>query len=328
MGTGNTFENSGERGRKRKLRGLQTAPQSPETRFFPYREIVPEFSVFCRSLYAPLPTHLRVNTLKASPTGIRVRLERRGLSVAPVDQTGLVLRAASLPQPGTLVEYALGLFHPQALSSVVTALAVAPAPDHLVLDLCASPGSKTSLLAQLMKNRGLLVANDSSSTRIATLTANLKRLGVVNTVVTCYSGQQFPLHSRFHRVLVDVPCSAEGTLRTGVQGRLPATIRPRPRLMALQRSLLLRAFDLLEPGGMLVYSTCTYNPQENEAAIQYLLQERPARVEPIGLGFPHSPGLTRWQEALYDPSIQHCWRIYPHQLDTVGFFLARVTRAF
>lgn len=288
--------------------------------------MIPEFSAFCRSLYAALPTHLRVNTLKASTTENRLRLERRGLSLALVVQTDLVLRAASLPQPGTPVEYALSLFHPQALSSVVTALAVAPAPDHLLLDLCTSPGSKTSLLAQLMKNRGVVVANDSSSSRLATLTANLKRLGVTNTVVTCYSGQQFPLHGRFHRVFVDVPCSTEGTLRAGVHGTIPATIRPRPGLVALQRALLLRAFDLLEPGGMLVYSTCTYDPQENEGAIQFLLEQRLARIQPIVLDFPHSPGLTRWQETLYDPSIQHCWRIYPHQLDTVRFFLARVTR--
>ena len=326
MGAGNTSQHSGGRGRKRRLRGLQTVLQPPETRFFRYREIVPEFSAFCQSVYAPLPTHLRENTLKTSTREIRLRLERRGLALAEVDQTDLVLRAASLPQPGTLVEYALGLFHPQALSSVVTALAVAPAPDHLVLDLCASPGSKTSLLAQLMKNRGVVVANDSSSSRLATLTASLKRLGVTNTVVTCYSGQQFPLHGRFRRVLVEVPCSAEGTLRASVQGTLPATIRPRPGLVVLQRSLLLRAFDILEPGGILVYSTCTYDPQENEEAIQFLLEKRPARVEPISLGFPHSPGLTRWQETMYDSSIQHCWRIYPHQLDTVGFFLARVAR--
>jgi NOL1/NOP2/sun family putative RNA methylase len=327
MASGKTSARPERRGRKRRLR-RQTLPQPPEARFSRYREIIPEFSAFCRSLDAPLPTHLRVNTLKASATEIRLRLERRGLSLALVDQTDLVLRAASLPQPGTLVEYALGLFHPQALSSVVTALAMAPAPDHLVLDLCASPGSKTSLLAQLMKNQGLVVANDGNSTRIATLTANLKRLGVTNTVVTCYSGQQFPLHGRFHRVLVDVPCSAEGTLRTGVQGSLPPTILPRPGLMVLQRSLLLRAFDLLAPGGMLVYATCTYDPHENEGAIQFLLEERPARVEPIDLGFPHSPGLTRWQEIMYAPSIRHCWRIYPHQLDTVGFFLARVARDF
>jgi NOL1/NOP2/sun family putative RNA methylase len=326
MATGKAPQRSAGRGWQRRLRGRQTLPGPPEARFSRYREIIPEFSAFCRSLYAVLPTHLRVNTLKASATTIRLRLERRGLALAPTDQTGLVLRAASLPQPGTLLEYALGLFHPQALSSVMTALAMEPTPDDLVLDLCASPGSKTSLLAQLMENRGAVVANDTSSARIATLTANLKRLGVTNTVLTCYAGQQFPLHGRFHRVLVDVPCSAEGTLRTGVHGTLPATIRPRPGLVALQRALLLRAFDLLEPGGTLVYSTCTYHPQENEGAIQFLLEQRPARVQPIVLDFPHSPGLTRWQETIYDPSIQHCWRIYPHQLDTVGFFLARVTR--
>jgi NOL1/NOP2/sun family putative RNA methylase len=267
-----------------------------------------------------------VNTLKASATEIRLRLERRGLALASTDRTGLVLRVTGLPQPGRLLEYALGLFHPQALSSVVTALAMAPTPNHLVLDLCAAPGSKTSLLAQLMGNRGAVVANDTSAARIATLTANLKRLGITNTVVTRYSGQQFPLHVRFHRVLVDVPCSAEGKLRAGVHGTLPATIRPRPGLAALQRALLLRAFDLLEPGGILVYSTCTYDPQENEGAIHFLLEQRPARVQEIVLDFPHSPGLTRWQETMYDPSIQHCWRIYPHQLDTVGFFLAQVTR--
>jgi NOL1/NOP2/sun family putative RNA methylase len=309
-----------------RVRDSQTPRQSPEERFFRYREIVPEFPAFCRSLDAPMPTHLRLNTLRMSATAIRARLERRGLSLAPAEPTGLVFRVESLPRPGSLLDYALGLFHPQALSSALAALALAPEPDHLVLDLCASPGSKASLLAQQMKNRGVLVANDSSSARLAILTGNLKRLGVTNAAITCYPGQDFPAHAEFHRVLVDVPCSGEGTLRWDAQDPHAPTARPRPGLLALQRSLLLRAFDLLTADGTLVYSTCTYGPDENESVIQFLLDHRPATVQPIPLDIPHSPGLSGWQEATYDPSIRHCWRIYPHQLDTVGFFLARVGR--
>ena len=151
-------------------------------------------------------------------------------------------------------------------------------------------------------------------------------MGVTNAITVRYAGQHFPKRFAFDRVLVDVPCSAEGTLRAGENGTLRLSLQRGKKLPRLQRDLLLRAFDLLAPGGTLVYSTCTYNPDENESVVQSLLENRPARVQPFELELPHGPGLLHWKGKIYDRSIMHCWRIYPHQLDTVGFFLARVGR--
>jgi NOL1/NOP2/sun family putative RNA methylase len=257
----------------------------------------------------------------------RLRLERRGFSIEPEDPVSMVFRARNLEQPGHLPEYALGHIHAQALSSVLAGLALEPQPGDVVLDLCASPGGKTTLLAQLMGNRGIIVANDRSTSRHVALNANLKRLGVTNTVTAHYSGEDFPRCIGFDRILVDVPCSAEGMIRVTTEGRIQPPAQPQARLSVVQKRLLLRAFDLLKPGGILLYSTCTYNPVENEDVVQSLLEKRPAAIQPIDLELPHSPGLNQWEGMVYESALQQCWRIYPHKLDTVGFFLARVARA-
>jgi NOL1/NOP2/sun family putative RNA methylase len=299
---------------------------SPEHHFSAYRDIIPGFAAFCSKLREPLPVHLRLNTLKA-PTGETcLRLRRHGVSFAPEEPGGLVLRAQNLTLPGHLPTFSLGYLHTQTLSSVLAGLALEPEPGELVLDLCAAPGGKTALLAQLMKNQGIIVANDKSVKRHIALRANLKRLGVTNAILARYPGQHFPKRYIFDRVLVDVPCSAEGTLRTDKNGKIRHTVPRGEKLPFLQAGLLIRGYDLLKPGGTLVYSTCTYNPDENESIVQNLLNSRPATIQPISLDVTHSPGLSKWKEVSYDSSMRHCWRIYPHQLDTVGFFLARVAK--
>jgi NOL1/NOP2/sun family putative RNA methylase len=300
----------------------------PEEYFAPFAQIIPDFAAFCSKLSDPLPVHLRMNTLKAPERETRLRLERHGLVLVKEDPLKLVYRAENISQPGHLLEYSLGHLHSQAFSSALAAFVLGPKPNEAVLDLCAAPGSKTSLLAQLMKNRGIIVANDRNPDRLIPLRANLKRLGVTNTLITRYPGQHFPKNFFFNRVLVDVPCSAEGTLRAGPSGVLRGASRASQKLNRLQRDLLLTAFDLLKVGGTLVYSTCTYAPEENESAVQFLLKVRPAEIQPIAMDLPHSPGLQQWKEISYDPSIKHCWRIYPHQIDTVGFFMARFVKGF
>jgi len=297
---------------------------TPAQYFASYSEMIPDFADFCRSLLNPQPVHLRINTLKASVTETRSRLERQGFLLVEERPLHMVFRAKNINQPGHLVEFALGHLHSQALSSVLAGVTLDPKADDAVLDLCAAPGSKTSLLAQLMQNKGIIVANDRKTDRLVPLQANLKRLGVTNTIIVRYPGQHFPKRLTFDRILLDVPCSAEGTLRAGPNGTLRQPTLSVERLPALQRDLILRAFDLLNPGGLLVYSTCTYNPDENESVVQSLLEKRQAEIQPLMLNLPHSPGVDRWKETSYDPSIKNCWRIYPHQLDTVGFFLAKV----
>ena len=300
----------------------------PEEYFAPFAQIIPDFAAFCSKLSDPLPVHLRMNTLKAPERQTRLRLERQGFVLVKEDPLKPVYRAVNISQPGHLLEYSLGHLHSQAFSSVLAALVLGPKPNEAVLDLCAAPGSKTSLLAQLMKNKGIIVANDRNPDRLIPLRANLKRLGVTNTLITRYPGQHFPKKFFFDRVLVDVPCSAEGTLRAGPSGALRGSSWASQKLIRLQRDLLLTAFDLLKVGGTLVYSTCTYAPEENESAVQFLLKVRPAEIQSIAMDLPHSPGLQQWKEISYDPSIEHCWRIYPHQIDTVGFFMARFVKGF
>ena len=299
---------------------------TPEEYFRSYSKMIPDFAVFCRKLAEPLPVHLRINTLKASLAETRMRLEHRGILLVQEKPLPMVFRAQNLSQPGHLLEFSLGHLHSQALSSALAALALDPQPGDAVLDLCAAPGSKTSLLAQLMKNTGTIVANDNKPNRLIPLRANLKRLGVTNTILVRSPGQHLPKRYSFDRILVDVPCSAEGTLRAGTQGTIRPPLPVGAKLLRLQRDLTLRAFDLLNPGGTLVYSTCTYNPEENESVVQFLLKNREAIVQPVPLDLPHIPGLNRWKETTYEPSIKQCWRIYPHHLDTVGFFLARVVK--
>lgn len=123
-------------------------------------------------------------------------------------------------------------------------------------------------------------------------------------VTTRYAGQNFPLRCKFARVLVDAPCSGEGNYRWDTQGRLrrscsasSGTPKDLPRL---QKQLLVRGFDLLAPGGSLLYATCTYNRAENKAVVQALLEQCPATLQPITLPVRHSPGLQQWQEHTYD----------------------------
>jgi 16S rRNA C967 or C1407 C5-methylase (RsmB/RsmF family) len=143
-----------------------------------------------------------------------------------------------------------------------------PQPGERLLDMCAAPGGKATYLAQLTQNRALIVANDVTHHRIGILRSHSDRLGITSIVVTRYQGQSFPMRMQFDRILLDPPCSAEGTYRTGKRPPLTEDPQVSYRLQRLQQMLLNRALELLRPGGTLVYSTCTYAPEENEEVLQ------------------------------------------------------------
>ncbi|MBU2499453.1 MAG: RsmB/NOP family class I SAM-dependent RNA methyltransferase, partial [Proteobacteria bacterium] len=230
------------------------------------------------------------------------------------------------PSVGNLLEYYLGYFHPQALTSCLVSLAFSVRSASLVLDMCASPGGKTSHLAQLMNNTGLIIANELYPKRQIPLAHTVGRLGVLNTMITTYQAQEFPLRTRFDYVLADVPCSGEGRLRS--KGGVPwyGSERGKGRLLRLQKRSIIRGFDLLKDGGEMVYATCTYNPEENEAVVDFLLKNRDATLLPIDIGFPSEPGLTEWRKENYDRQLRQAARFYPHQINSVGFFMARIGR--
>lgn len=289
-----------------------------------YRTIVPDWERFVEACSRPLPHVIRVNTLRIGPDELLTRLRSQGIGADALPWEPTIIRLDR--PPGRLIEHWLGLFYVQEAVQSIPVLALDPKPGETILDMCAAPGGKATHIAALMNNRGCLIANEPSGRRQQGLLANVNRLGVLNATITSYRGESFPTGVRFDRVLVDAPCSAEGTVRkTPSIGRgVPeGTVR---RLARLQKRLVVRAYDLLRPGGVLVYSTCTFAPEENEAVVSHLLNERDSRILPLSLPVPAAEGLTEWMGERFKPDMAGCARIYPHQVDSGGGFIARVER--
>jgi 16S rRNA C967 or C1407 C5-methylase (RsmB/RsmF family) len=182
-------------------------------------------------------------------------------------------------------------------------------------------------MAELMGNRGLIIANELYANRQIPLAHTLARLGVCNTVVTGYQAQEFPLKHRFDYVLADVPCSGEGRWRTPERNRpWPNRHQRVSKLTDMQKRMICRGFDLLSDKGEMLYATCTYNPEENEAVVDFLLKHRKACCLPIASPFCGEAGLCEWKKEKYDEQLRRAIRFYPHHVDSVGFFMARIGR--
>jgi 16S rRNA C967 or C1407 C5-methylase (RsmB/RsmF family) len=197
-----------------------------------------------------------------------------------------------------------------------------------VFDACAAPGSKATGIAAAMGDRGTVVANDASLGRLSALRSNADRLGVTALAVTNRDARSYDLDAfgfdTFDRALVDAPCSCEGTVRKNpdaLDGWSEEGIRDRSRL---QRGLLTRAIRLTRPGGVVVYSTCTFAPEENEAVVDHALDETDCRVLPFDPPIEAAPGVTAWGDRSYARAVERTRRFYPHLNDTGGFFCAKL----
>ncbi len=289
-----------------------------------YRPMIAEWDEFEAACARPLPTDARINSLRTTPEALRDRFAARGVTIEPSKWDPCAVRAS---QPiGRTLEHWLGLFYLQERVQSAPVLALDPQPGERVLDLCAAPGGKTVDIAIRMRNTGCVVANEPNGRRQQALLTNINRIGTWNVTVTEYRGQDFPASAGFDRALVDAPCSAEGTLRKQSTLRDGATAAAIARLARLQELLIVRAFDRLRLGGVLVYSTCTFAPEENEAIVSHLLRVREARVLPFEPPFPHAHGLSEWDDVTYEAGTDRCVRIYPHHLDSGGGFVARIER--
>ncbi|MEA2038483.1 MAG: RsmB/NOP family class I SAM-dependent RNA methyltransferase [Thermodesulfobacteriota bacterium] len=290
-----------------------------------YCEIIPDFRLFQEYLRKPIPTHIRINTLKIKPDTLLNSLKKNGLHLKSSNKKyDTLYHAPGLNLSGNLLEYFLGYVHPQALTSCLVSIALSPRHNSYILDMCASPGGKTSHIAQLTNNTGLIVANELYPARHIALGHTLDRLGVLNAVITGYQAQEFPLKHRFDYILADVPCSGEGRFRKTKETAVYRETRKKVRLPDLQKKILLRGFDLLKIQGEMIYSTCTFNPDENESVVNFLLENRDADLLPIDLGFDYEPGVQEWKNEKYDKQTQRCARFYPHRINSVGFFMARI----
>ncbi|NWF54543.1 MAG: RsmB/NOP family class I SAM-dependent RNA methyltransferase, partial [Syntrophaceae bacterium] len=253
-----------------------------------YRDIIPDYAGFLRALEEPLPVTIRANTLKLGPGPFQALMRERGYNLERAEGIEEAFLLHGVESPGATLEYFLGYYQVQGLTSMLPAKILGPRPGEIILDLCAAPGGKTTHLAQLMGDRGLVVANDFKFERTHVLRSHIDRLGILSVLVCCYHGQAFPLRLKFDRVLLDPPCSAEGTYWAG----LPPTRSENPKvaqhLVRVQKDLLRHALEVLRPGGTLVYSTCTYAPEENEAVVNEVVSRGQAELLPIQVPLPHS----------------------------------------
>ena len=291
-----------------------------------YREIVPDYDAFQAIQCRPLYNSARINTLKIKREKLLERLEEEGVPFQSFPWYPLGLKL-DIESPGKLLENLQGFIHIQEELSMVPPLVLDPQPGESILDLCASPGSKTTEISQMMENRGLVIANEPSLARVSPLRSNCERLGVINVAITRYDGRNFP-RGPFDRVLVDAPCSSEGRERRGPGVLSRCSTERSLDLQVLQIGLLKNALRLTKPGGVVVYSTCTYAPEENELVVQGALGEAEEfRLEKVCIpGLLECPGITEWNGQRLNDDLSCTARYYPHINDTGGFYVAKIIK--
>jgi tRNA (cytosine49-C5)-methyltransferase len=284
-------------------------------------------------------TTFRVNTIRAQRAEVQSALRQLGFHVThvPWSADAFVLQNKSKRELTDTQMYKDGKIYIQGLASMIPPLVLDPQPGEAVLDLTAAPGSKTSQIAAMMNRRGELVANELNKVRFFRLQHNMDMLGVPDDgeawtfTLRMEDGsvlsKEYPEY--FDRILVDAPCSGESRFIEGV----PKTYgywneKKIKRLAYRQHKLLMAAWTALKQGGVLVYSTCTFAPEENEARVSKVKERLgdACVVEPISLGgLKKMPCHTAWKGKTYHPDVLRCLRVLPAK-DIEGFFVARMRK--
>lgn len=283
-----------------------------------------DFEEFKRYSTSYLRRCIRVNTLKASVNEVKSRLkENWKLESIPWCKDGFYIEGERR-DIGNTIEHCLGYIYVQEAASMIPAVALMPGRHEVILDMAAAPGSKTTQIASMMENTGIIVANDLQYERIMPLAINLQRCGVCNAIITLSNA--LSIRYKFDKILLDAPCSGTGAIRKSI--RTIETWNPGmiKKLSGYQKKLILAAFDNLNENGILVYSTCSLEPEENEEVVDFLLKKRECRLEEIKLAIKRSRPVTEFEGRQYNSGIERCLRIWPQDNDTEGFFIARVMK--
>lgn len=301
----------------------------PETFLEKIKTILPstlnieDFIAYCQQ---PLRKSIRVNTLKISVEAFLVIAQQKGWTLEPVPwcETGFWIEADETQVPlGNTAEHMCGLFYIQEASSMMPVSALFLGESHFdsVLDTAAAPGSKTTQIAALMNNQGVLVANEYAASRVKVLHANIERCGVRNAALSNFDGRVFGgwLPEAFDAVLLDAPCSGEGTIRKDEDAMKNWSQSSVLEIAATQKDLIESAFQALKPGGVLVYSTCTLSEEENQQVCHHLKEKFGSAVEFESLALLFDGA----EKALTQEGFLH---IFPQVYDSEGFFVARIRK--
>ncbi|XP_029643554.1 probable 28S rRNA (cytosine-C(5))-methyltransferase isoform X1 [Octopus sinensis] len=294
---------------------------------FPYQIIE-----FLEASEVERPVTIRVNTLKTRRRNLAQALINRGVNLDPLGKwtkVGLVVYDSQVPI-GATPEYLSGQYILQGGSSLLPVMALGPQENEFVLDMASAPGGKTTHIAALMKNTGILFANDSNKTRLNAVIANLHRMGIMNVVVANYDGRNMnKIVNTFDRVLLDAPCSGTGVICKDPTVKNTKDQDQINRCSNMQRELLLSAIDCCnaksKTGSYIVYSTCSVLVEENECIIDYALKRRAVKLVPTGLDFGEK-GFPKFQRHRFHPSMNLTRRYYPHTHNLDGFFVAKLKK--
>ena len=319
---------------KTKKAPVESAKVDPGEVLERYRALVPAETYACilEELNQPLPQGLRINQLQGTGEAEVGRWQARyGWEIKPVSfcPAGWQVLSA-ITEPSQTVEHLMGAYYSQEASSMLPPelFDYDSVEPQLVLDLAASPGGKTTHLVDRLGDRGLVVANDASRSRIQALRLALERWGAANIAVTCQPGELFGAWypGAFDKVLIDAPCSMEGLRTAESHPMRPVTERERDSLARRQLRLLTGALRAVRTGGQVVYATCTLAPEEDEAILLAIKQRYGSAVEILSpsLGV-HAPALQLSQTEDF-PEITHALRIWPHLYNTAGFFAALIRK--
>lgn len=315
---------------------LWYSPVAQNAVFFPdeflaqMREAMPKnlsFEAFIDACQRPLRRSIRVNTLKITVDDFLALVAPYGWQLTPVPwcAEGFWIERDNEDEfpLGSTAEHLSGLFYIQEASSMLPVAALfadGDAPAR-VMDVAAAPGSKTTQIAARMGNRGMLLANEFSASRVKVLHANISRCGIANAALTHFDGRVFgaALPECFDAILLDAPCSGEGVVRKDPDALKNWSLASNQDIANTQRELIDSAFHALRPGGTLVYSTCTLNRDENESVVNWLLERYPEAVHVLPLGdlFPTA------DQALTAEGYLH---VFPQIYDCEGFFVARLQK--
>lgn len=279
-----------------------------------------EYDTFLDSFRAPRTFGLRVNTSKISCEEFE-RLCPFPITRIPWTDNGYFYNEES--RPSRCPYYQAGLYYLQEPSAMTPASRIPIVPGDFVLDLCAAPGGKATAAGAALKGEGLLVANDISNSRAKALLRNLELFGIYNVFVANETPAKlekaFP--EFFDKIILDAPCSGEGMFRKEDALARDWTPEKSHELASIQNELILQAANMLRPGGLLLYSTCTFAPEEDEGTVSFLLEERKDMKLLDMEGYEgFSCGVPRWGNG--DEQLTKCVRIFPHKMNGEGHFLA------
>jgi len=274
--------------------------------------------------------YLRVNERKINRETLANRLfETYGIKTETVTFPSNVLKITDgFDYAGSTLEIAFGFYYMQALTSMLPPLVLRPSSKDLVLDLCSAPGSKTTQIAEMMDNKGVLIVNELEIDRIKALVFNLDKMNFLNYGVLNSRGEILSKYynSYFDKILVDAPCSGLGIIQKKNEVGKWWSLERVNNLCEIQNKLLVSAVKMLKVGGELVYSTCSLTPEENELIINRILDKYPIDVVPVEIPIKHHKGLIEYLGVKLDKRLNNAIRIFPWEVDSDGFFLVKLKK--